>query len=129
MATYYLNAKSGKSNMGLPHFNYIFRKEKYNVREDLIYTDFGNMPEWAKDDPKIFWEAVQKFEKRTPYKEYVLALPEEFTHSENIKLVDEFIQKQFGDKIPFSYAIHEKNLHWKKDIKIFMLILCSLKDK
>lgn len=108
MATYYLNVKVGKLNMGLPHFNYIFREEKYNVREDLIYTDFGNMPEWAKDDPKIFWEAVQEFEKRTPYKEYVLALPEEFTHSENIKLVDEFIQKQFGDKIPFSYAIHEK---------------------
>ncbi len=106
MATYYFNAKVGKQNMGLPHFNYIFREQKYSTREDNLWNDWGNLPEWAQDDPAKFWQAVQKYEKRTPYREYVIALPEELSLRENVDLVKELIDHDLGAVQPYSFSIH-----------------------
>lgn len=106
MATYFFNAKVGKQNMAVPHFNYIFREQKYSVREDLLYCDWDNLPDWAEDDPSKFWNAVQEFEKKTPYREYVIALPEELPLKENIKMIQELIEKDLENKQPYSFAIH-----------------------
>ena len=60
MTSYHLEIKSGKKGSAEEHSKYILREGKYAKKEDLLYTAYGNMPEWADADPAAFWKAADK---------------------------------------------------------------------
>ena len=112
MATYHCKLNKGKGSYGLQHANYILRKGKYGAersgREDLLYKEYGNLPEWA-DSPQEFWKAAGLYERANAVKYYELeiALPNELPKEENIKIVQDYVKKVIGEK-PYTFAIHDK---------------------
>lgn len=122
MATYHLSFKKGKCGYAVAHVNYILREGKYSEKrsgkEDLVYKESGNLPDWAKN-PQEFWRASDDFERvnGVAYFEFEIALPNELDHEENKKLVQNFIAETVGNAKPFSFAIHEKNAALADEIK------------
>ena len=120
MASFHCSTKSGDKGKGGPHSDYINRegkyaaiendREKYKKYEDLVCKESGNMPEWARDNPKDFWEAADEFERSNgrAYTEIEIALPNELTQEQQKALVEEFAKQQFGNENAYSYAIHDK---------------------
>ena len=120
MASYHCTVKSDSSRSGSAHSDYINRegkyaaiendRDKYQKYEDLVYKDSGNMPEWAKEDPREFWKAADEFERANgrSYTEIEIALPNELTREQQIELVEELIKDQLGENHAYSYAIHDK---------------------
>ena len=120
MASYHCTLKSDSNKSGSVHSDYINRegkyaaiennRDKYAKYEDLVYKSSGNMPEWARENPKDFWKAADEFERANgrSYTEIEIALPNELTHEQQKELVEEFIKEQIGENHAYSYAIHDK---------------------
>ena len=120
MALPYLSVKVGKKGKAQPHSDYIFRQGKYKNDpdkplsktqkdyEDLVYKSHGNMPAWAEDNPELFWEMSDRFERKngSTYREHVIALPRELDLNQRLMLIDEWIEQEIGDKHAYQYAIH-----------------------
>lgn len=121
MATYHCKLNKGKGSFCLQHANYILREGRYSEkasgREDLIYKESGNLPEWA-NSPQEFWKAAGRYERANgvAYFELEIALPNEISHDENIKLVREYVEKVIGEK-PYTFAIHDKDATLNPDVK------------
>ena len=66
MASYHLSVKVGAKGKALPHANYIAREGDYKTRqgEKLEATEHGNMPEWAKENPSLFWQCADQYERK-----------------------------------------------------------------
>lgn len=98
--------------MGTPHFDYIMRQGKYEPKKDdlerLVTTGSGNMPEWATDDPKFFWNMADELERENGriYKEHIIALPRELNDTQLTQLARDLIKEHIDDKHPYSFAIH-----------------------
>lgn len=113
MATYHCSVKKGKCLYANSHAEYILREGKYSNersgREDLVYKESGNMPKWA-DTARTFWQAADDYERinGVAYFEFEVALPNELSQEENIKLVQKFVKENIGDSKPYTFAIHEK---------------------
>lgn len=105
MATYHFEIKSGRNASG--HADYIARKGFHRAKEDLVSSGYGNLPAWAKDDPKALWKAAEKFERRNgaAYREAVIALPSELSQMQQQALVDDLVDKLAPGK-PYQFAIH-----------------------
>ena len=117
MASYHCTVKIGTAGKGQPHSDYINREGKYkryNGQEDLVYSESGNMPYWAKDNAREFWKAADIYERSgeklagRAYREIEIALPNELSNEENIAFVKEFVEQELGEKFPYSFAIHNK---------------------
>lgn len=112
MAVAVVKFKNGKKGMGTPHFDYIMRDGKYAPKADdlerLVISDSGNMPDWAKDDPKFFWNMADELERENGriYKEHIIALPRELDDQQLEQLARDLIKEHIGDKHPYSFAIH-----------------------
>lgn len=92
----------------MPHLDYIKREGRYQKdasEQDLILTKSGNMPAFAQNDDRVFWESCAARDKRS-YREIEFALPNELSHEEQIQLVEAFIQEVIPNN-PYTYAIHE----------------------
>lgn len=107
--------KNGEKLHTRVHADYINREgdysNMYGREEDLVYKTSGNLPVWAKGDPREFWQAVEenKGAKARGYREFLLGLQEELTLEENIGLVEKFIDETgIRENHAFSYAIHDK---------------------
>lgn len=109
MASFHHQVKSGKKGSAVQHAAYITRQGAFSSREDLISTGYGNMPSWAKDDPKEFWRAGDRYERANGavYREHEIALPEELTRKQQLDLVTDLIEAIAGEK-PYQYAVHSK---------------------
>ena len=109
MATYHLSVKSGKRGKAKEHAAYIAREGKHGNRQvpDLITTEHGNLPNWANDNPLLFWKAADDNERvnGATYREFEVALPTELSEEQNLRLVKELILQEIGDK-PYQFAIH-----------------------
>lgn len=107
MASFHHHLKSGKKGTGALHAMYITRCGKFANRNDLIGTGYGNMPEWAKNDPQRFWRAADEYERANGavYREHEIALPAELTHSQQLELVEELTRELVGKK-PYQFAVH-----------------------
>lgn len=110
MASYHFSVKTGKKGTAANHANYISRQGKYKRDEeasDLVAVSHGNLPDWAKNTPSIFFKAADKYERvnGASYKEYVFALPRELSPQQRLDVVNEFIETQIIDK-PYMAAIH-----------------------
>ena len=112
MAVAVVKFKNGKKGMGTPHFDYIMRDGKYALKADdlerLVIADSGNMPEWAMNDPKFFWNMADELERENGriYKEHIIALPRELDDQKLTQLARDLIKEHIGDKHPYSFAIH-----------------------
>lgn len=116
MAIGMLKLRNGSKGKGVAHFNYIMREDKYKPHAEKKESKFekfensghGNMPDWAKDNPKIFWQEADKHERQNGriYKEHIIALPRELNEEQRLALVNDWIKQEVGDKHPYSFAIH-----------------------
>ena len=107
MASFHHRIKSGKRGTAAEHAGYIERRGRYIDREDLVYAEFGNLPDWSKDNPQEFWKAADTYERvnGATYREHVIALPNELSMEQNCVLAERLALELVGTK-PFQLAIH-----------------------
>ena len=83
MAIYHLTVKTGSRHGGqsaLAKSEYIEREGKYERQDDeLAHRESDNMPEWAEEDPRLYWEAADAHERANGrlFREVEFALPRE----------------------------------------------------
>ena len=111
MATYHLSLKNGKTGTAKQHADYILREGRFSSgrrAEELVYKN-ANLPHWAMSASDFFAHA-DKYERTNgrAYSEFEIALPNELTHEENQKLVNDFVGKHIRNNKVWAYAIHSK---------------------
>ncbi|WP_293823396.1 MobA/MobL family protein [uncultured Phascolarctobacterium sp.] len=111
MATYHLSLKNGKVGTAEQHADYIMREGRYSGgkrAEELVYKD-ANLPRWDMS-ASAFFSYADRYERANgrAYTEFEIALPNELTHEENQKLVNDFVSKHIGNNKVWAYAIHSK---------------------
>lgn len=112
MAIGRISIKTGSKGKGQSHANYILRQDKYKTHasksEKLEHKDWGNLPEWANNDPAFFWKMADEHERKngSVYREHILTLPRELTQEQRLELVKDWIAQEIGDKHPYTLAIH-----------------------
>lgn len=115
MAIYHLNIRHcsrDKWQSAQAKFDYINRIDKYSKKlEDLQYSQNGNLPSFAQNNPELFWQSADKFERANARicTEIEFALPRELNLEQQAELVSSFIKKTIDNekrKLPFSFAIH-----------------------
>jgi hypothetical protein len=110
MASYHLSVKVGAKGKAAAHAEYIEREGEYKLKhqEKLEATEHGNMPDWAQDDPNLFWRCADEFERKngSTYREIEIALPRELTPQQRKGLVQVFVEHELGDKHAYTWAIH-----------------------
>lgn len=120
MAIYHLNVSTGSKGKGSSagaKFDYIEREGKYEKgKEELQEVGHGNMPEWAVEKPKIYWESADDFERANArlFRQVEFALPVELNREQQKKLVEEFAKFICDDEsLPYSWAIHKGEYNHK----------------
>jgi len=102
----------GNGQSALSKFNYICREGKYSAKSnELLHSESGNMPEWAKDDSQPYWEAADTYERVNGrlFREVEFALPVELNREQQIELSREFAREITGkENLPYTIAIHDK---------------------
>ena len=91
------------------HVEYINREEAFAQRGGCIFHAH-HLPKWAKNDPKKFFQAADKYEGvgNRRYMEIEFALPNELKTVEQYRqIIDAFIAKHLSDHY-YAYAIHNK---------------------
>jgi hypothetical protein len=110
MASYHCTANIGGAGASANHADYIGRDGKHKKKhdDDLEAAGHGNLPEWAGDSPRSFWQAADEFERvnGSTYRELVVALPRELTPPQRQALVEDFIDRELGGKHAFQWGIH-----------------------
>jgi len=110
MASYHLSVKVGAKGKAAAHAEYIEREGEYKLKhqEKLEATEHGNMPDWAQDDPNLFWRCADEFERKngSSYREIEIALPRELPPQQRKDLVQVFVEQELGDQHAYTWAIH-----------------------
>ena len=82
MAVYHLKVSMGSRSGGQSaraKADYIERAGRYEKGPggNWKHRESGNMPEWAKDDPRSYWAAADEYERANGqlYREVQFALP------------------------------------------------------
>ena len=91
------------------HVEYINREKAFEKRGGCIFHSH-HLPQWAKDDPKKFFKAADKYEGigNRRYVEIEFALPNELKTVEQYRqIIDAFLTKHLSNHY-YAYAIHEK---------------------
>lgn len=117
------------------HFNYISREENYKKMKDLLYSESGNLPKWAKTG-KDYWETTKaqedqvnadfkegkRGEKNCSVRKYRFALPNEMTDKQMIEFTKEYLEENFKD-LPYTFAIHKKTstVHEKENPHVHLI--------
>ncbi len=98
-----------KQTAAQAHVEYINRERAFANRGECIFHAH-RLPKWAKDDPKKFFQAADRYEGigNRRYMEIEFALPNELTTVEQFRqIIDPFIAKHLSDHY-YAYAIHDK---------------------
>ena len=113
MAVYHLKMSVGSRACGQSaraKSDYIEREGRYEQdREELEHKEHGNMPEWAEDDPRSYWEAADEYERANGrlYREVQFALPKELNEGQRRELASGFAARLTeGERLPYTLAIH-----------------------
>ena len=91
------------------HVEYINREKAFARRGGCIFHSH-KLPKWAKNDPKNFFKAADKYEGKgnRRYMEIEFALPNELkTVAQYRQIIDAFIEKHLRNHY-YAYAIHDK---------------------
>ena len=90
--------------------DYIEREGRYERdREELEHKEHENMPEWAEDDPRSYWEAADEHERANGslFREITFALPKELNEGQRQELASGFAKRLTeGERLPYTLAIH-----------------------
>jgi len=107
MASFHHTRKSGKPGTAAAHSAYTSRSGRHAEREDLVYSEHGNLPAWALDIPRVFWRAADAGERRNgaAYREDEIALPNELTVEQSCVLASTIARELVGSKA------YELNVH------------------
>ena len=115
---YHLHLKTGSRNKGqsaTAKSDYICREHKYSRQEDIcLYTESGNMPEFAKENPRDYWEAADDFERANGrlFVEIEFALPNELSPVDQCHLASIFAATVTNERdLPYTLAVHEGRGH------------------
>ena len=113
MAVYHLKVSVGSRAGGQAaraKADYIEREGRYEQdREELEHKEHGNMPEWAEEDPRSYWEAADEHERANGslFREITFALPKELNEGQRRELASEFAAGVTeGERLPYTLAIH-----------------------
>ena len=115
MAIFHLTVKTGSRLGGQSaraKADYIEREGKYERQDDeLAHRESENMPEWAEDDQRSYWEAADEHERVNGrlFREVEFALPRELNESDQVELAREFAAKLTsagGERLPYTLAVH-----------------------
>jgi hypothetical protein len=98
-----------KQTIAQAHVEYINRERAFEKRGECIFHAH-RLPKWAKDDPKKFFQAADRYEGvgNRRYMEIEFALPNELKAVEQYRqIIDAFIAKHLSNHY-YAYAIHNK---------------------
>lgn len=111
MAIGMMSVRVGRKGKALPHCQYIAKLDKFAKDSDQVVAhSYGNMPDWAKDNPALFWEMADLHERKngSTYREHILALPRELSQEQRLVLLGEWIEREIGTKYPYQVVVHNK---------------------
>jgi MobA/MobL family protein len=111
---YHFSVRSGSRATGAcasAWYEYITREGEYanGDRDPAIHTESDHMPTWAQDDPHVYWDAADLFERANGrlYVSADFALPRDLSTDDQIALSREFAQALTkDDSLPYTLAIH-----------------------
>ena len=113
MAVFHLKMSVGSragGQLARAKADYIEREGRYEQdREELEHCESGNMPEWAEEDPRSYWEAADEYERANGrlYREVQFALPKELNEGQRRELASGFAKRLTeGERLPYTLAIH-----------------------
>src|SRR6266699_2618691 len=71
-------------------------------REDLVYANTRNLPAWARQNPYVFFQAAERYERANgvAFEEWKITLPQEFSHRDNMALTRDLVELIAGDALP-----------------------------
>ncbi len=77
-------------------------------REDCLFTTSKNLPAWAENNPHVFFQAAETYERANgiAFEEWKIALPQELSHGQNMGLTRDLVEAIAGDRLPITYAFH-----------------------
>jgi hypothetical protein len=90
------------------HVGYVTRTTQ-TTREDLVASGYGNLPDWAHNDPATYFAEADRWERangRTAT-QITAALPRALGRGEVHATVEAFIQSQLGTSHAYVWGIHE----------------------
>ena len=90
------------------HLQYINRDAAFKKRGGCIYKGH-HLPPWADDNPLIFFQMADKYERNNgcKYKEFELNLPNELNLDQQLEIINKFLDKHFKNHY-YAYAVHLK---------------------
>ena len=113
MAVYHLKVSFGSRAGGQSaraKSDYIEREGRYEKDgEELEHKEHGNMPEWARDEPKKYWASADENERANGrlYSEVQFALPQELSAGGRREASSDFAERLTGgERLPYTLAIH-----------------------
>ena len=108
MAIPHLTVRVGRKGIAKQHFEYVAREGKASEKKDLVMCWSKNMPDWAKDNPKLFFEMADLYERSngSTYREIEIALPRELDIWSQLELADRFAEQELGTKYAYVVAVH-----------------------
>lgn len=115
MAIYNLRVEPDRGRSAVYRYEYTLRVNDFSWEKNSKYDDFlfgqnVNMPDFASEDPKLFWESCENYERANAntFRTIDFSLPTELSDEENIELAARFAEELFGDKFVYSMAVHSK---------------------
>ncbi len=111
---YHLSFRSGSRAGGAcarAAHAYATREGEYagGDRDPVVFTESGNMPTWAEDDPASYWDAADMCERANArlYVSADFALPRELPLEDQIELAREFAHDLTAEeRLPYTLAVH-----------------------
>lgn len=82
---------------------------RWAERTDIVYSEVGNLPEFAQGDAVAFFAAADEHERVNGrrYTEIVLTMPSEFSDEQNIALSKEWAEQHLGTSHPYVLSFHK----------------------
>ena len=113
MAIYHLDVKTGTRGGGQSasaKYDYLGREGRYSQdAEELEHRESGNLPAWAEEDPRTYWEAADDHERTNGrlFQQVEVALPGELDERQRRDLASSFAGRLTGEeRLPYTLAIH-----------------------
>lgn len=104
----HFSIRSKSRNRAKAHVAYITRSGHHASRGDLVGIAHGNMPSWAKSNPKLLWKASSKYERQngSALRSITIGLPNVLTKDQLLEVAIGEAEHLAGTK-PFELAVHQ----------------------
>ena len=117
MAEFYFDVEPisrGGNRSAAGGFNYAAREGRHSRgtgADELALLEHGNMPKWAADNAREYWEATDLFERGNGclYRQAVVALPVELSLEQNKVLLRRIAKVLSDGNKPHTLALHDKD--------------------